>query len=219
MCNKLKNVNIGACSDAELIDLRRQTLHAFNLHMQVTEELVRRCNNNENQTTIPDEIDTLTTTATANGRKLSQDKLSNINEDNFDIILDITMNSLRYRKDPVKHTKLKKSKLESIGPRRMEILSYLLEHPKRNISVENVSILTNQMDFISPNTLSKTIGLLRKALGQKGAKGPYIITEPSLGSIQHIYKLNPKMRYLVIKKNEKSEGNQRHGNRKVRQLI
>lgn len=88
MCNELKNLNIDTCSNAELIDLRRQTLHAFNLHMQVTEEIVRRCNNNENQTTIPDEIDTLTTIA--NGCKLSQEGLSNINEDEFDVILDMT---------------------------------------------------------------------------------------------------------------------------------
>ncbi len=216
MFDELLNVNIEACSDAELIDMRRQTLPAFNLHMQVTEELVRRCNNNENQTTIPDEIDTLTTTAIANGCKLSQEELSNINEDDFDIILDITMNSLRYRKDPVKHTKLKKSKREGIGPRRMEILMYLLEHPKRHISIENAPLLSNQLDIIEPAALHKTISLLRKALEQKGTKGPYIITEPSLGSAYHIYKINTARKYLVIKKNEKSEGNQRHGNREVR---
>lgn len=198
MFDELLNVNIDACSDSELIALRSQTLSAFNLHMQATQELVRRCNNDK-QITTPEEIQKPTKAAIANGRKLFEEDLTDINEDEFDIVLDITTNSLRYRKHPEKHTKLKESKLEGIGPRRIEILSYLLEHPTRNISVENVSVLPNQMDFVSPNTLSKTIGLLRKALEQKDPRGPYIITEPSLGSVQHIYKINSQWKYLVIR--------------------
>jgi hypothetical protein len=142
--------------------------------------------------------------AVADGRKLSEGELSNINEDDYDVIIDITTNSLRYRKDPVKHTNLKESKLEGIGPRRIEILLYLLEHSTRHISIENASVLPGQLDIIEPNTLSKTIGLLRKALGQKGPKGPYILTESVWGQRYcYAYKLNSDWHYLVIK-NEKS---------------
>ncbi len=205
MFDELKNLNIDACSDSELIALRSQTLSAFNLHMQATQELVRRCNNNnDNQTTIPEEIHKPQKIAIANGRKLSEEEPSNIHKDDFDVILDMTTNSLRYRKDPLKHTNLKESKLEGIGPRRIEILLYLLEHPTRHISIENASVLPGQLDIIEPNTLSKTIGLLRKALGQKGPKGPYILTESVWGQRYcYAYKLNSDWHYLVIK-NEKS---------------
>jgi hypothetical protein len=142
--------------------------------------------------------------AVADGRKLSEGEPSNIHKDDFDVILDMTTNSLRYRKDPVKHTKLEESKLEGIGPRRIEILLYLLEHPTRHISIENASVLPGQLDIIEPNTLSKTIGILRKALGQKGPKGPYILTESVWGQRYcYAYKLNSDWHYLVIK-NEKS---------------
>ena len=135
----------------------------------------------------------------ANGHIICRNEFQNINDDDFDIILDITKNSLRYRKDPAKRSPLKNADLKGIGPRRIEILMYLIEHPTRYISIENVSQLPQQTDIVEPNALSKTISLLRKALDQNGSKGPYIITEPSLGSIYHIYKIDPQWHYLVIK--------------------
>ena len=78
MFEKLRNVNIEARSDAELIALRRQTLYAYNLYLQATQELVLRYDNNENETIIPAEPHAPTTIS--KGRKLSQKELSNINE-------------------------------------------------------------------------------------------------------------------------------------------
>lgn len=200
MFDELKNVNIDTCSDSELIALRSQTLSAFNLHIQATQELLKRCNNNS-QITAQENTHEHQKITISNGRKLSEEELSNIHKDDFDVTLDMTTNSLRYRKEPVKHTKLKESKLEGIGPRRIEILLYLLEHPTRHISIENASVLPGQLDIIEPNTLSKTIGLLRKALGQKGPKGPYILTESVWGQrYRYAYKLNSDWHYLVIKK-------------------
>ena len=139
--------------------------------------------------------------AIADGCMLPQEQLSDIKEENFDVILNMTTNSLRYRKDPVKHTNLKESKLEGIGSRRIEILLYLLEHSTRHISIENASMLPSQLDIIEPNSLSKTIGLLRKALGQKGSEDTYIITKDVWGqNYRHAYILNQKWKYLVIKK-------------------
>ena len=122
----------------------------------------------------------------------------NINEENYDIILDMTGNSLKFRKDPEKHTQLKGANLKGIGARRIEILKYLLENPMRYISIENASTLPNQIEFISSNTLAKTIAILRKALGQETPKGPYILTEKTFESAKCIYRLNPQWNYLVI---------------------
>lgn len=200
MFDELKNVNIDACSDSELIALRSQTLSAFNLHMQATQELVRRCNNNDNQTTIPEEIHKPQKIAIANGRKLSEGELSNINEDDFDIILNLTTTSLRYRQDPTKHSKLIEAKLQNIGTRRIEILSHFLEHPSKDISIESASLLPKQPDIVEPNALSKTISLLRRALGQSGSKGPYILTKAVWGrNYRYAYQMNPKWKYLLIK--------------------
>ena len=128
-------------------------------------------------------------------------KLSDIDENDFDVILDMTTTSLRYRENPAKHTKLQKSELAGIGQRRIEILAYILEHPSKNISIENASLLHNQPDIIEPNTLSKTIGLLRKALGQKGSEDTYIITENVWGRhYRSAYRVNKERRYLVIRK-------------------
>ncbi len=140
--------------------------------------------------------------AVDNGCQITRGELSNINHDNYDIILDLTSNCLKYRKDPQGRSALKKADLKGVGPRRIEILKYLLEHPKRYISVDNISKLSGQCEIVEPNTLAKSINLVRKALGQKGSKGPCIITETSLGSAHHCYKICPQRRYLVIKEKQ-----------------
>lgn len=197
MIEKLLNLNIKNCSDSELKTLIRQTLAVVAIHSQAVEELLRRGNDANNEISAIEMADQ--PIATANGRRLSHKEFMTINKNNFDIILDLTVNRLFYRQDPTNHSALKEAVLNGIGPRRIEILMYLLEHPKQHISVENISKLSNQCDAVMSNTLSQTICLLRKALGQKDSKGPYLITEPSLGSPYHIYKIDRKWNYLVIK--------------------
>ena len=199
MFDELKNINIKIYSEAELRILVQQTLPILDFHTQVIQELLIR-KENLNEVTIKETHESLKVVI-ADGRKLSKYEFQNINEDYFDIILDMSSNTLKYRKIPEEHTKLKEAKLEGIGPRRIEILKYLLEHPIRNISVENISTLPNQLEIVESNTLSKTISLLRKTIEQKGIKAPYIITERSLGSVHHTYKINPQWHYLVINEN------------------
>ena len=86
MFDELKNVNIDACSDSELITLIRQILSVFNLHTRATQELLKRCSNNS-QITVQEKTDEPQKIAIANGRKLSEGELSNINEDDYDVIL------------------------------------------------------------------------------------------------------------------------------------
>lgn len=137
--------------------------------------------------------------AISNGHKLSENDFKSINEDDFDIILDLVKNNLRYRKDPANHSRLEISTLIGVGARRIEILRYLLEHPQRIISVENVSWLPKQAEIVEPTALAKSISQLRKALGYRGLQNPYIITERSLESTYNVYKINPEWHYLVIK--------------------
>ena len=142
--------------------------------------------------------------ATDDTGSTSTSDLSDINEDDFDVILDMTTTSLRYRQDPARHTKLKDAQLTGIGRCRIDILAYLLEHPSRNLSIENASLLPSQDEIIEPNTLSKTISLLRKALGQKGSEDTYIVTCPVWDKhYRSAYRANTKWRYLVIR--EKKE--------------
>jgi hypothetical protein len=56
-----------------------------------------------------------------NGRRLSQEEFASLNEDKFDVILDMTNHTLRFRKDPARHTALQSSELRSIGPQRLQM--------------------------------------------------------------------------------------------------
>lgn len=200
----LPTINIEARKDEELKDLILQTLPAYNIHILATQELVRRNNENKNPLHISNGFEAPATITIANGRKLSEQELANIDEDHFDIILDMTANSLKFRENPTLHSHFITAELKGIGPRRIEILKYLLENPSRYISIENVSRLSNQTGIVEPNALAKTISLLRKTLKQKNPKGFYIITKSSMGNVHHIYKMNPDWQYLVVKSNNKS---------------
>ena len=196
-------MNIAQCSEAQLIALLAQTQSVAVFRLQVTQELSRRYDGGCTLSMVPAQHDEPThpvKIAFVKGRKLSEQEIENIDEDNFDIILDMTTNSLRFRRSPSGHSKLRQSNLEGIRIRRKEILVYLLEHPTQFISAENVSSLPNQCAIVESTALAKTISILRKMLGHS-----YIITEPSLGSSNCVYRLNPEWNYLVIKeKNEKS---------------
>jgi hypothetical protein len=196
MLDEPKNLNMHTWSEGELIASIRQ---AHSLAIQATEELVRRAEKHAGQSFTPCEIAEAENVAIANGRKLSKQEFQNINEDKYDIILDMTTNSLRFRRFPLKHSELIQAVLEGTGPRRKEILVYLLEHPTRFISVENVSNLANQCAIVESGALAKTISIFRKTLGHS-----YIITESSLGSSNCVYKLNPQWNYLVIKEKNES---------------
>ena len=129
-----------------------------------------------------------------NGTVLSNANLQNIKECEYDLILDMTTKSLKYRKDPASKSKLLESKLEGVGPERIQPLAYLLEHPNRYYSIENSQTTTT--------TLSQTIRILRKAIEQKGPKGSYIETVGRWeGSSNTAYRLVTKWQYLLIKEN------------------
>jgi len=201
MFDELKKVNIETCSDSELAALVRQTSSIVTI---ATQELLRRCDNNDTHAT-KEESHQSSVIAIANGRKFPMLKPSDINEEDFDVILDTTTNSLRFRKDPARHSKLQKSKLEKVGSFRMQILAYMLEHPDKPFHHKNIYKayrLTEETQ--EPNTFTRSIREIRIALGQKDTLGPYIEKQPDNGGITGfkrgcIYKINPKWRYLIIR--------------------
>lgn len=208
MFNELLKVNIKACPEAKLRVLVRQTRPVVTFHIQATEELIHRCDNNT-KTSVHEEIHKTQKIAATKCSKISQEELSNISEDDFDVILDMTANSLRFRKDPAKHTELKESKLNKIGAHRMQILAYMLEHPGDPFYSENIyKSYAYQNEARDQSTFTKTIEALRKAFEQNDTSGPYIIKQSDWNGITgrkrgYVYKIVQERKYMVIRHTDK----------------
>jgi len=204
MFDELKKVNIETYSDSELRALIHQTSSIMTFHLQATQELLRRCDNNDTHTP-KEESHQSSVIAIANGRKFPMLKPSDTDEEDFDVILDTTTNSLRFRKDPAKHTKLKEAKREKLGPHRMKILARMLKRPGVPFHAGNIGgDLVAGSGERARNTFSKSIAEIRVALGQKDTSGPYIEKRFDLDGITDsirgcIYKINPKWQYLLIR--------------------
>lgn len=202
MFDELKNLNFAKCSGAELKTLICQIIP--DLQAQAARELFRRFDNNR--------ISQPIISGPSNGCKFPPDQLDSIVEENFDVILDVRNNSLRYRKDPTKHTSLKESKHKKIGPHRMRFLAFMLEHPDYPFHCENIYRVYGDIEEIkTASAFSKTIAALRDAFEQKDTSGPYIVKQPDVEGATglkrgYIYKINPKWKYRVIRhQNEISE--------------
>ena len=137
----------------------------------------------------------------ANGHRLGVKESTELVKDNYDVILDLTVDTLQVRMYPERRSKLLLSKLEdlsNVGPHRIKLLAYMLEHPGRYVSMENAAICHNTPDEKrDPATLRKDISLLRLALGIPGINNPYIKTKRS--TLPCSYALNTKWSYLLIK--------------------
>ena len=137
----------------------------------------------------------------ANGHCLSAEKFADLNEDTYDLILDLTVDTLRFRRDPEGHSELLTSELEdltNVGPFRIKLLTYMLEHPGMYVSTENAAMCHGASDVIITFTaLRTTIRCLRQALGTPGPNNPYIKTKRSISPCA--YALNHRWSYLLIK--------------------
>ncbi|MCX5638836.1 MAG: hypothetical protein NTX52_14255 [Planctomycetota bacterium] len=142
---------------------------------------------------------TLKQIAIANGRLLSPEKMLNINEDDYDVILDCVNRTLLARKDPDKSTKLEKCQCKDIGRDRLKLLRYMLEHPTVPICEETMPYVYGDIASMSPNALAHSILAVRKCLWQ----APYIVTDTdwgeSVSQTGSVYLLNLKYKYLVIR--------------------
>lgn len=209
MFDELLHVNIETCSDSKLHALIRQTLPVLEFHSQATRELLRRSNNNDQQATRDQTLGS-GIIAIANGRKTSIQHISDINEEDFDVILDTTTNCLRYRKDPKKHTRLEESKREKVGSHRMKILAHMLKRPGTPFHAGNMGRdLVAGSDEVARNTFTKSVAVIRKALGQNDTSGPYIVGHFDCDGITgtrrgYFYDINPQWRYLLIRHGKNS---------------
>lgn len=209
MFDELLHVNIETCPDSKLKALIHQTLPVVDFHSQATRELLRRSDNNDQQATRGQTLGS-GIIAIANGHKLPVQRLSDINEEDFDVILDTTTNCLRYRKDPKKHARLEESKREKVGSHRMQILARMLNRPGSPFHAGNIgSDLVAGSGERARNTFTKSIAVIRKALGQNDTSGPYIVMHFDWDGITdtgrgYFYDINPQWRYLLIRHGKNS---------------
>lgn len=137
--------------------------------------------------------------AIANGRLLLPEKMLNINEDDYDVILDCVNRTLLARKDPDRQSKLEKCDCTGIGRDRLKLLRCWLENPRLLICEETIPQIFGAVGSMTPNALARAIGDLRRCLWD----GPYIQTEQTWGeSISRtgsVYVFSQKYKYLVIK--------------------
>lgn len=142
--------------------------------------------------------------ATAEGRRLPDGEFQSLNEDDYDVILDQTEHTLRYREDPESRTPLVPSEMKGLGSERLRILAYMLEHPARRICSDTLpQLLGEPNEIMEPDALSQTICLLRQTLGVSGRRNVYILTESAWNESRRrracVYRLNPEWNYLIIK--------------------
>ena len=149
--------------------------------------------------------------AITNGHRLTDDEAQTVDEDAYDVILDMTALTLRHREDPKGHSTLTLANLQGIGPYRIRILAFLMEHPGLPLCAENVDqLLGDTTRVATPQAFTKNISILRQALGGGGNHNPYICSVPAWESSRRnnacAYRLNPKWKYLLIRhgKSEKS---------------
>jgi hypothetical protein len=145
--------------------------------------------------------------AITNGHRLTDDEAQTVDEDAYDMILDMTALTLRYREDPKGHSTLTLANLRGIGPYRIRILAFMLEHPHTVVCADTVDdLLGETRGAIEPASFTKSISIIRQALGGGGRRNPYMHSVPawqSSGSNNACaYRLNPEWKYLLIKRNE-----------------
>ena len=128
--------------------------------------------------------------------------LSELDENNYHIILNPIIRTLKLKYHPVDTSELKQGYLDGIGTIKMKILVWMLRNPGIPISYETAPrIYGHPNDICEPGTFAQTIRLLRKTLGGRGRENPYILTTPNYepGKFTHgcTYVMNPNYRYFV----------------------
>ena len=145
--------------------------------------------------------------AITNGHRLTGDEAQAVDEDNYDVVLDMTALTLRRRDDPKAHNQLKLANLQGIGPYRIRILAFMMEHPGIPLCADSVDqFLGDPLRSATPQAFTKNISILRQALGGGGNHNPYICSVPAWESSRRnnarAYRLSPEWKYLLIRHGE-----------------
>ena len=137
--------------------------------------------------------------AIVKGKLLSPKEMQNINKDRYDIILNCVDRELLARKDPDRQSKLEKCNCSNIGPHRLKLLRFMLEHPGYPICEETIEDVYGNVASMTSSALAKAVLDIRWCLWD----GPYILTERTWGeSVNYTgsgYIADPKYEYLVIR--------------------
>ena len=137
--------------------------------------------------------------AIENGKLLSPQQIQKFNKEDYDVILNYFDRTIFARKNPDKHTRLEKCSCKNIGRHKLKLLRFMFEHPNVPICEETIDLVYGNVTGMSPGTLAKAIGELRKAIW----KAPYIMTESDWGEYVSrtgsVYLLNPRYKYLIIR--------------------
>lgn len=208
----------------ELLDkFSQQTLTVFDINIKIPEVLravEAHSNNGYNQSakevqteritkkpqrqTVPLKEISNNNAIINNVQIISIDKASYINEDEYDLVFNVVRSTLKFRANPAEHTSLKSANLKGVGSHRMQILFFMLKNSGKPFCCKNIyKYYSDQDECRGPNTYTKTIAALRKALEQKNTTGPYIVKQPDWGGITglnrgHVYFINPEWKYLII---------------------
>lgn len=145
-------------------------------------------------------------TMTTNNKPTTIQGSSEFDENNYHIILNPNVGTLKLKYSPEKKSDLQQGSLAGIGSIKMKILVWMLQNPGTPISYATApGIYGHPNNICEPGTLAQTIRLLRRTLGGRGRENPYIRTVPNYepGKFTHgcAYVMNPAYRYLVIKRN------------------
>jgi len=146
--------------------------------------------------------DPSTRIAIVDGRRLSDGEAQNLDEEGYDLVLDTTHSTLKYRRHPEQQSQLTTSDLSGIGPYRIRILAFMIERFGVTFCAENIGdLLVDSDELATPQAFTKTVSMLRKALGGGGRRNPYIQSVPAWESSRSnnacAYVLNPQRRYLL----------------------
>ena len=83
-------------------------------------------------------------------------------------------------RDPIKHSIGYKDKTIFLTRREYQLLAFLLEHPKRSFTADQLIALAWKREDLAPEEVRTYIGRIRRRLGELGAN-LHLTTKPHLG--------------------------------------
>jgi hypothetical protein len=148
-----------------------------------------------------------TRVAIVNGRRVADSEMGTLDKDTYDVILDTTNSTLRYREDPENHGELRLSDTRGIGPYRIKILAFMIERFGVAVCSDNVDDLLGETNrVVTAQAFTKSISVLRQTLGGRGRHNPYIQAlaawESSRSKNAQAYLLRSKWKYLLLRHEE-----------------
>ena len=190
-------------------NLRRiqQDIVALSAHLATIQRMFLTSPSSCKRTPAVSPSDPRTRTAIVNGRRLADSEIRTLDEDAYDVILDTTNSTLRHREHPGNHTELRLSDTHGVGPYRIKILALMMDRFGVTVCSDNVDHLLGDTNrIVTAHAFTKSISVLRQALGGGGRHNPYIQSvaawESSRSKNAQGYLLNPKWKYLLVRHEE-----------------